>query len=92
MQDALCDCCNGVSVAAALLAQVHLHEAHAKAVHPPQQIQQPPWTTHNPNSNVCTPLSTACTMTCTEGFIWCTCYHRRLEQSIQHDELRWNGP
>ena len=33
---------DGVSMAAALLAQVHLHEAHSKAVHPPQQVQQAP--------------------------------------------------
>ena len=52
MRDALGDCCDRVSVAAALLAQVHLHEAHAKAVHPPQQIQQPPWPSLEPQLEV----------------------------------------
>ncbi|KAA6421800.1 MAG: hypothetical protein FRX49_08119 [Trebouxia sp. A1-2] len=46
------DAVNGFSVAVGLLAHVHLHEAHPKAVHASDEIQQPPLG-HNPTT--CSP-------------------------------------
>ena len=48
------DAVNGFRVAVGLLAYIHLHEAHPKAVHASDEVQQPPLC-HNPAT--CSPQS-----------------------------------
>lgn len=40
------------SVASGLLAHIHLHEAHSKAIQPPDEVQQPPLSNNAPTCNI----------------------------------------
>lgn len=68
MHDILGDAVKSFSVASGLLAYIHLHEAHSKAVQPPDQVQQPPFSNNSTTCNTTT-LNAACQLSPTADML-----------------------